>query len=136
MLADAEAVERAGAFAVVVEGVPAAVAAKVTAAVGIPTVGIFGTDMHWYSDGGIGSLRATYPQVLGHEPAGEIAAWGPGTGNLTAGQKVVIEPTITCGQCEFCCAGRHNNCVSVIFMSSPQMPGLFRETTSIRCPKE
>jgi len=84
----------------------------------------------------IGSLRATYPQVLGHEPAGEIAAWGPGTGNLTAGQKVVIEPTITCGQCEFCCAGRHNNCVSVIFMSSPQMPGLFRETTSIRCPKE
>ncbi len=99
-------------------------------------VGIFGTDVHWYSDGGIGSLRATYPQVLGHEPAGEIAAWGPGTGNLTAGQKVVIEPTITCGQCEFCCAGRHNNCVSVIFMSSPQMPGLFRETTSIRCPKE
>ena len=81
-------------------------------------VGIFGTDMYWYSDGGIGSLRATYPQVLGHEPAGEIAAWGPGTGNLTAGQKVVIEPTITCGQCEFCCAGRHNNCVFVIFMSS------------------
>jgi 3-methyl-2-oxobutanoate hydroxymethyltransferase len=40
LLADAEAVERAGAFAVVVEGVPAAVAVKVTAAVSIPTVGI------------------------------------------------------------------------------------------------
>jgi L-iditol 2-dehydrogenase len=93
----------------------------------VRAVGICGTDMHWYSDGGIGSLRAVYPQVLGHEPAGEIAALGPGTTDLTAGQKVVIEPTITCGRCEFCRAGRHNNCVSAIFMSSPQMPGLFRD---------
>jgi 3-methyl-2-oxobutanoate hydroxymethyltransferase len=40
LLADAEAVERAGAFAMVVEGVPAALGAKITAAVGIPTIGI------------------------------------------------------------------------------------------------
>lgn len=40
LLADAEAVERAGAFALVVEGVPATIGAKITAAVGIPTIGI------------------------------------------------------------------------------------------------
>ena len=35
-------------------------------------VGICGSDMHWYLEGGIGSHKAVYPQTLGHEPAGEV----------------------------------------------------------------
>jgi len=88
-------------------------------------VGICGTDMHWYLEGGIGPFRSVYPQVLGHEPAGEIVAGG--VAGLEAGQKVAIEPAITCGRCEFCLSGHHNNCTSAIFMSTPQRPGLFRE---------
>jgi L-iditol 2-dehydrogenase len=83
--------------------------------------------MHWYKEGGIGSSRAVYPMVLGHEPAGEIVAVGKNVEGLKAGQRVLVEPSITCGYCEFCRSGQHNNCVACVFMGSPQMPGLFRE---------
>lgn len=90
-------------------------------------VGICGSDMHWYLDGGIGTYAAVYPQILGHEPAGQIVEIGKGVAGFSPGQKVIIEPAITCGHCEFCRSGRHNNCVSSIFMGTPQRPGLFRE---------
>jgi L-iditol 2-dehydrogenase len=83
--------------------------------------------MHWYKHGGIGASRAAYPSVLGHEPAGEIAATGKGVDSVHVGQRVAVEPAITCGLCEFCRSGHHNNCVGSIFMGSPQSYGLFRE---------
>jgi L-iditol 2-dehydrogenase len=90
-------------------------------------VGICGSDMHWYKEGGIGQSKAQYPLVLGHEPAGEIVAVGKGVESVRIGQRVAVEPAITCGHCEFCLAGQHNNCVSSIFMGSAQLPGSFRE---------
>lgn len=90
-------------------------------------IGICGSDMHWYLEGCIGISEAIYPQVLGHEPAGEIIALGPGVSDLAIGDRVAVEPSITCGHCESCLRGRHNNCVQSIFMGSPQHPGLFRE---------
>jgi L-iditol 2-dehydrogenase len=93
----------------------------------VRAVGICGSDMHWYLEGAIGANQAVYPQVLGHEPAGEVAVCGPGVAGKLAGRKVALEPAITCGTCELCRAGRHNNCACSVFMSSPQMPGLFRE---------
>jgi L-iditol 2-dehydrogenase len=92
----------------------------------IHSVGICGSDMHWYLEGCIGSYPATYPQVLGHEPAGEIVAVGPGV-NLSPGGKVAVEPSITCGRCEPCLSGRHNNCLNSIFMGAGGKPGLFLE---------
>jgi L-iditol 2-dehydrogenase len=93
----------------------------------IHAVGICGSDMHWYLDGRIGAFPAAYPQILGHEPAGEVAAMGPGVTEYKLGDKVAIEPTISCGHCEHCLRGRHNNCIRAAFMGSPQAPGLLRE---------
>src|ERR1041385_1013967 len=90
-------------------------------------VGVCGSDMHWYKEGGIGSMPAVYPQVLGHEPAGEVVAVGKGVEGIRSGQRVAIEPAITCGHCEFCRSGHHNNCVGSIFMGGPQMAGFFRD---------
>lgn len=90
-------------------------------------VGICGSDMHWYKEGGIGASKAQYPLVLGHEPAGEIVATGKGVESVRTGQRVAVEPAITCGLCEFCRSGQHNNCAGSIFMGTHQMPGLFRE---------
>src|SRR5213593_3403430 len=97
----------------------------------VRAVGICGSDMHYYLEGGCAGYPAMYPSVLGHEPAGEVAAVGPGVENLMPGARVAIEPAITCGRCEFCRAGRHNLCENVIFMGGLQAPGLLREWATI-----
>jgi L-iditol 2-dehydrogenase len=91
------------------------------------SVGICGSDMHWYSEGNVYGFPAAYPQVLGHEPAGEIVALGSGVAGLRVGDRVSIEPTVSCGHCEYCVRGQHNNCVQSQFMGSPQLAGLLRE---------
>jgi len=93
----------------------------------IKQVGICGSDMHWYLEGGIGHSVAAFPQVLGHEPAGEVIAVGPGVHHRKIGDRVSIEPSITCGHCEYCLRGQHNNCTACMFLGGPQLPGLFRE---------
>jgi len=91
------------------------------------SIGICGSDMHWYLDGSIYGMPASYPQVLGHEPAGDVAAVGNGVAEFKPGDRISIEPTISCGHCEWCLRGQHNNCAASSFMGSPQAPGLLRE---------
>ena len=95
------------------------------------SVGICGSDMHWYRDGSIYGFPASYPLVLGHEPAGEIVAVGRGVSDIRPGNRVSIEPTVSCGQCEYCARGQHNNCIKSQFMGSPQLPGLLREYATV-----
>jgi len=93
----------------------------------LKAVGICGSDMHWYREGRIGNLDVAYPQVLGHEPAGEIIAVGRDVPHRKPGDRVSIEPSLTCGHCEYCLRGQHNNCIHCVFLGGPQAPGLFRE---------
>jgi L-iditol 2-dehydrogenase len=97
----------------------------------IRAVGVCGSDLHWYQDGRIGEFPAAYPQVLGHEPAGEIVAMGSGVHGFSTGDRVVIEPSLTCGHCEFCVKGQHNHCIAGVFMGGPQAPGMFLEYSTV-----
>jgi L-iditol 2-dehydrogenase len=97
----------------------------------VRAVGICGSDMHFYREGSCAGSAASYPIILGHEPAGEVAAVGPQVQGLRPGARVAIEPAITCGKCEFCRAGRHNLCERVVFMGGLQLPGFLREWASI-----
>tara|TARA_B100001123_G_C15345638_1_gene1036976 strand:- start:16551 stop:17588 length:1038 start_codon:yes stop_codon:yes gene_type:complete len=90
-------------------------------------VGLCGSDMHWYSEGGCAGSDANYPMVLGHEPAGEIVEVGHGVEKLSSGMRVAVEPTISCGVCEKCVSGHFNLCDESIFMGGFQMPGLLRQ---------
>jgi len=94
-------------------------------------VGICGSDLHNFSDGGIGDRPCVYPMVLGHEPIGSILRLGPGVMGWTAGDLVALEPALYCYHCEFCMSGRHNVCANVRFHSSGQMPGFFREAMNL-----
>jgi L-iditol 2-dehydrogenase len=90
-------------------------------------VGLCGSDLHWWADGRIHATTAKYPQVLGHEPAGEVVEVGPGVTDFRPGDRVSIEPSLTCGHCEYCLSGRHNLCIHSRFMGGPDAEGFLRD---------
>ena len=97
----------------------------------IEAVGVCGSDLHAYTEGGVGSSPNVYPMVLGHEPAGTIVETGAGVTGLRAGDRGALEPALYCYHCEFCMAGRHNVCENLRFLSSPGDPGFFREYVNL-----
>jgi 2-desacetyl-2-hydroxyethyl bacteriochlorophyllide A dehydrogenase len=70
--------------------------------------GICGTDVHIWE----GEFFPTYPLVPGHEVAGEIVEIGGEVRDLKAGDRVMVDPTVTCEECHFCMTQRQNHCLS------------------------
>jgi L-iditol 2-dehydrogenase len=99
--------------------------------VAVKAVGVCGSDLHYFSDGGIGEARCVYPMVLGHEPAGVVRKVGPGVSGWSAGDRAVLEPALYCYHCEFCMTGHHNVCANLRFLSQPDEPGFFREFVNL-----
>ena len=97
----------------------------------LKAVGLCGSDLHWFQDGFVGHTSAVFPMILGHEPVGEVVAVGKNVTTHAVGDRVAIEPSITCGRCEFCLNGRSNNCVESIFMGGLQAPGFYREFANV-----
>jgi L-iditol 2-dehydrogenase len=94
----------------------------------IDRVGVCGSDVHYYTEGGIGHMRLAYPATLGHECAGTIVDVGPDVVTLSPGDRVAIDPAFICGTCDQCRAGRVNTCRQIQFMGSPgQAPGAVAE---------
>jgi len=93
----------------------------------LAAVGLCGSDLHWWADGHIHGNPARYPQILGHEPVGTIVEAGKGVHGLKAGDRVSIEPSLTCGHCTYCIQGRHNLCSTSRFMGGPDAQGFFRD---------
>ena len=91
-------------------------------------VGICGSDLHYFSEGGIGDVACVYPMVLGHEPTGIVEESGYG---FTKGDRVSLEPAMFCYHCEFCLKGRHNVCANLRFLSTPTEPGFFRDLVDL-----
>jgi len=102
------------------------------ALVRVRAVGLCGSDVHYYEHGKIGPYVVTKPIILGHEAAGEVVAVGSEVRHLKAGQRVTIEPGVTCGRCEYCKSGRYNLCPDVRFLATPPYDGAFCEYIVIR----
>ena len=81
--------------------------------VAMKRVGICGSDIHVFHGQ---HPYVTYPLTQGHEVSGEVAAVGEGVSGLTIGQKVTIEPQVTCGQCHPCRNGKYNLCENLKVM--------------------
>lgn len=73
-------------------------------------MGICGSDMHILHGE---NPFVTYPRVIGHEIAGEVIEMGNDVTSLTMGDRVVIEPMNSCGECYACRQNRPNVCEQV-----------------------
>jgi len=85
----------------------------------IARVGICGSDVHYYKSGRIGSYRVSYPFRPGHECAGTVADIGTGVRDLAIGQRVAIDPAISCRNCDQCRQDRQNTCRNLKFLGTP-----------------
>jgi len=93
----------------------------------VEAVGICGSDVHFFKEGHIGSMRFKGPHVLGHEFAGTVVELGPGVEGLEVGDHVAANPMISCGVCEPCREGKPNLCLNPRFVGTPPWPGAMQE---------
>jgi L-iditol 2-dehydrogenase len=82
-------------------------------------VGICGSDIHYYTQGQIGSQVVEYPFAVGHEGAGIIVETGKDVKRVKAGDIIAIEPAMPCWECDQCLAGRHHTCRKLKFLGCP-----------------
>jgi L-iditol 2-dehydrogenase len=85
----------------------------------VGVVGICGSDVHYYTAGRIGSLVCKYPEWTGHECAGTVVAVGDQVKRLKVGERVAVDPLITCGHCDQCLSGREHTCRNQAFLACP-----------------
>jgi L-iditol 2-dehydrogenase len=82
-------------------------------------VGICGSDIHYYTQGAIGSQVVKYPFTVGHEGAGIVIETGSQVSLVKKGDIIAIEPAMPCWKCDQCLAGRHHTCRNLRFLGCP-----------------
>lgn len=93
----------------------------------VDTLGVCGSDVHYYTHGKIGPQAAPFPVILGHELAATVIAAGPEVTTLRVGQRVAVDPLIPCGECDQCLGGRKHTCRNQKFLGSLGQPGALSE---------
>ncbi len=97
----------------------------------VESVGVCGSDMHYFLDGRIGGNRLTTPTILGHEYAGIVEAAGAEADAGLTGRRVAVEPGIPCMRCEWCRTGHYNVCEGMFFPGGPGCDGALREYMAV-----
>ncbi len=85
----------------------------------IVSVGICGSDIHYYRRGKIGDQVVQFPFIIGHECAAVVEAVGKAVSKVKPKDKVVIDPAISCGDCDQCRVGKKNLCRNLKFLGCP-----------------
>ncbi len=106
------------------------------AIVQVGSVGVCGSDLHTYLDGRIGDTVVQDPLILGHEFAGVVTAVGERARDglhepLAVGDRVAVEPTISCWHCDMCEQGHPNLCRNHWFMGLWPHDGALQEYVTV-----
>jgi L-iditol 2-dehydrogenase len=117
-----------------VEERPVPVPADDEVLIKVASVGVCGSDVHYYREGRIGDFVVDAPLVLGHEVSGRIVAVGAKVPDSRVGERVAIEPQRPCRFCTQCAAGRYNLCPHMEFYATPPIDGAFQEYVTIQAP--
>jgi L-iditol 2-dehydrogenase len=98
----------------------------------VRAVGLCGSDIQYYSTGRIGSDVVQYPFIVGHECVAEVEEVGSEVKRVEPGDLVVIDPAVTCGECDQCLQDRPNTCRSLRFLGCPgQLEGCLAEFVTV-----
>jgi L-iditol 2-dehydrogenase len=87
----------------------------------VAAVSLCGSDLHWFTQGGIGDAVLSRPLVLGHEFGGTVE------GGSLDGRRVAVDPAMPCHVCERCREGNPNLCPQVRFAGHGATDGGLRE---------
>jgi len=91
-------------------------------------VGVCGSDVHYYVTGRIGSQVVEYPFAVGHEASAVVAEVGAAVTRVKPGDRVAVDPPISCHECDQCLAGRPHTCRKLRFLGCPgQLEGCLSE---------
>ena len=111
-----------GPKSVVFRDVPDAAPGDGDALIRVEAVGICGSDMHAFLGH---DERRPAPLILGHEAAGTVMS------GARKGERVTVNPLVSCGACKDCRAGRDNLCRTRQIISMPPREGAFAELIAI-----
>ena len=92
------------------------------------TIGICGSDVHYYTHGKIGNFVVKEPMILGHEASGTIIGAGKNVKTLTFGDRVCMEPGVPDLRSRATMEGIYNLDPAVVFWATPPVHGCLRET--------
>ena len=120
-----------GAGDLVVEDRPAPAPGSHDVVVQVASVGVCGSDVHYFEHGRIGSHVVEAPLVLGHEASGVVIEVGASVTRLAVGQRVSVEPGVPDFSCLQCLAGRYNLCEDMRFYATPPIDGAFAELVTV-----
>lgn len=110
------------------EDLPPSVSNKNEVKIKLATIGVCGSDIHYYSEGKIGTQVVEYPFPVGHECSGVIEEIGENVANVKVGDLVVVDPAVHCGVCDQCLSGRPHTCRNGKFLGCPgQLDGCIAE---------
>ena len=104
--------------------------ARNEAMVQVEAVGVCGSDLHYYKDGGIGSAKIQSPFIPGHEFSATATADIPEK-NIEQGELVAVDPATPCHSCEWCQRGYHNLCPNVKFIGAPPYNGAMTSALAV-----
>jgi len=96
--------------------------------IAIHTVGVCGSDIHYYQHGAIGPFVVNKPMILGHEASGTIIEVGEQVGALRVGDRVCMEPGIPNPNSQATRFGLYNLDPAVVFWATPPVHGILRPT--------
>jgi len=92
------------------------------------TVGICGSDVHYYTHGKIGPFVVNEPMILGHEASGTVIETGSAVSTLKVGDRVCMEPGIPDPNSRATRLGMYNIDPAVRFWATPPVHGILRPT--------
>jgi L-iditol 2-dehydrogenase len=85
----------------------------------VVAVGVCGSDVHYYTTGRIGCQVVKFPHRMCHECSAVVEQVGKDVRRVKPGDRVAVDPAVSCGKCDQCLANRRHTCRNINFISAP-----------------